>query len=239
VYPTPRIFLKKNAVKNCKEDMKSSEDFKRALKKENAVATANGNFIILSMALFLMSELENVRVFYKLKEVQRMSSVKDRKESPAEHTWSALILADYFITKFYEDKIDRLKVYELLMYHDIVEIESGDTPLSPNHDKSHQKELEQKSALKLSKKIPEVLSKKYLELFEEFESGTTIEARFAKAIEQLEAEIHEMDYKEDWKGWTEEFLRKHKQKYFKEFPEVEVFFEESIEYCRNNGYFDQ
>jgi len=167
-----------------------------------------------------------------------LNSVKNRRESPAEHTWSALILADYFITKFYKDKLDRLKVYELLMYHDIVEIESGDTPLSPDHDKSHQKVLEEKSAVILSKKIPQILSKKYLELFNEFELASTIEAKFAKAIEQLDVEIHEMDYKEDWKGWTEEFLRKHKQKYFKEFPEIEMFFEESVEYCKRNGFFN-
>jgi len=168
-----------------------------------------------------------------------MNSVKNRKENPAEHTWSSLILADYFITKFYETVVDRSKVYELLMYHDVVEIESGDTPLSPNHDKSHQSILEAKSAIILSKKIPEVLSKKYLDLFNEFESGSTKEAKLAKAIEQLDAEIHEMDYKKDWKGWTEEFLRKHKQKYFKEFPEIEKFFEESVKYCRDNGFFDQ
>jgi putative hydrolase of HD superfamily len=185
-----------------------------------------------------MTELDKFRIFYKLKNVERLNSVKNRKENPAEHTWSALMLADYFITKFYSDNLDRLKVYELLMYHDIVEIESGDTPLSPNHDKSHQKILEAKSAIILSKKIPESLSKKYLHLFNEFELATTREAKFAKAVEQLDAEIHEMDYKEDWKGWTEEFLRKHKQKYFKEFPELEVFFEESLEYCKNNGFFE-
>jgi putative hydrolases of HD superfamily len=186
-----------------------------------------------------MTELDGLRIFYRLKDVSRMNSAKDRKESSAEHTWSALMLADYFITKFYEKRLDRLRVYELLMYHDVVEIESGDIPLHPNTDKSRQKEIESKSAIILSKKIPKVLSKKYVGLFHEFESRVTDEAKFAKAIDLLDAEIHGMDYKEDYKGWTEEFLRKHKERYFKEFPELEAFFEEAVKYFHNNGFFDQ
>lgn len=73
-----------------------------------------------------MDELQRIRKLYKLKSVYRDSSVGNRKESSAEHSWSCLMLADYFIEKM-NLKIDRIKVYELLMYHDLVEIEAGDT----------------------------------------------------------------------------------------------------------------
>ena len=51
-------------------------------------------------------------------------------------------------------------------------------------------------------------------------ANKTIEATFAQAIDKLDADIHELDYKIDWLGWTEEFARKCKQSYFNSFPEM-------------------
>lgn len=73
----------------------------------------------------------------------------------------------------------------------------------------------------------------------EYEEAKTREARFCKAIDALDAEIHEMDYKEDWKGWTEDFLRKSKEHLFDDFPELKELFEETTKFARDNGYFNQ
>ena len=62
---------------------------------------------------------------------------------------------------------------------------------------------------------------------------------FAKAIEELDSTLHEMDYKEDWKGWTEEFLREKKEKYYKEFPILMEIFEEFLRYANQEGFFTQ
>ena len=185
-----------------------------------------------------MEEINKLRKLYQLKNISRANSVLDRKESSAEHSWSCLILADYFLSTF-KFKLDRLKVYELLMYHDVVEIETGDVNLI--NVKSHQKkkESELKALHSLEKKTPARLGKKLGSLFMEFEEQQTPEARFAKAIDALDAEIHEMDYKQDWKGWTEEFLRKHKEPLFKEFPEIKEMFEKTTKFARDNGYFKQ
>jgi len=131
--------------------------------------------------------------------------VDDRKESSAEHSWSCLILADFFLSNFNYD-LDRLKVYELLMYHDVVEIESGDFPLSPSFNSLNKFEIEKKSALSLKKKLPVSLGSKFFHLFNEFEEQKTLESRFAKAIDVLDSQIHELDYKVDWKGWSKDFL---------------------------------
>ncbi len=153
-----------------------------------------------------MNNLFNIRKFYQLKHVERNAPVGKRKESPAEHSWSCLILADYFLNKMKKkdgEALDRLKVYELLMYHDVVEIEAGDICISKE------------------------------------EKRKTKEAKFAKAIDALDAEIHELDYKEDWKGWTEEFLRRKKGPLVEEFPELKQAFEEIMQYAKEEGYFDQ
>ncbi len=186
-----------------------------------------------------MEEMNTLRIFNKLKSVYRFNSVDARKESSAEHSWASLILADFFLTKT-SQSIDRLKVYELLMYHDVVEIEIGDTPMIPgSSNKDGQYERETAAAGILAAKLPDALQKKYTDLFGEFQEQETIESRFAKAIDQLEAQIHELDYKEDWKGWTEDYLVSNKAKYFEEFPEMLKMFNTLVGYLRSENYFDK
>ncbi|MFH1065480.1 MAG: HD domain-containing protein [Nanoarchaeota archaeon] len=185
-----------------------------------------------------MEEINKLRKLYKLKNVERMNSVGKRKESSAEHSWSCLILADYFLSKG-NINVDRLKVYEMLIWHDIIEIEAGDSPLHPgcNHEGKAGKEMQ--AMKKIEKDMPVPLGKKAALLFKEFEECETMEARFAKAVDQLDAEIHEMDYKDDWKGWTKEFLIEKKGKYFEPFPELKESFEKILEDMEREGYFSQ
>jgi len=185
-----------------------------------------------------MQEINRLREIYRLKEVERSNSVGVRKESSAEHSWSCLILADYFLSKS-KLKINRLKVYELLMYHDLVEIETGDICISKVEERKNKDENERKASAILAQKLPSPLQKKFKYLFQEFLEQKTIESRFAKAIDHLDAELHELDYKEDWKGWTEEFLRSKKEHLFKEFPEMADVFEKVMVWARKEGFFSQ
>lgn len=174
----------------------------------------------------------------ELKSIYRLNSVGKRKESSAEHSWSCLMLADFLLTEI-KTKINRERVYELLMYHDLVEIETGDVPSHPNikiRDKSRNEEI---AANKLKKILPNNSGNKFIKLFKEFEEVKTKEAKFAKAVDALDAIIHEMDYKKDWKGWTADFLIKTKGRYFEEFPELKKIFYELLEWLEKEGYFDQ
>ncbi len=186
-----------------------------------------------------MENINKLRKIYQLKNIERANTVGKRKESPAEHSWSSLILADYFLTEMNDSTLDRLKVYELIMYHDLVEIETGDLCISKEEERKNKKAEEKKAALILKEKIPSQIKQKFHDLFEEYENQTTQEAKFAKAIDALDAELHEMDYKEDWKGWTEEFLRKKKSHLFQDFPLLKEAFEKTTQYARENGYFNQ
>ncbi|MBR9676827.1 HD domain-containing protein [Candidatus Woesearchaeota archaeon] len=189
-----------------------------------------------------MEDLLKFRVLNKLKSVYRMNSVDNRKESSAEHTYSCLLLADYFFDKI-EQRLDKQKVYELLLYHDIVEIETGDSPITP--DKDHQKARQNKkqnelvAAKELKGKLPKSMQKKFFNLFLEFENEKTVESRFAKAIDTLDAFIHEIDRKEDWKGWSKKFLVDKKEKYFEEFPLMLELFHKLLNYVEKQGYFNQ
>ena len=185
-----------------------------------------------------MEDIHKFRIFNKLKTIYRFNSVEDRKESTAEHSWSCLILADFFLSKI-DFNLDRLKVYELLMYHDVVEIEAGDSPLHPEIKRLDKSEKEKKAMEFLHQELPTPLNDKFLKLFTEFEEQKTLESKFAKAIDALDAEIHELDYKQDWKGWSEEFLVTKKLKFFEEFPELKKVFFEILDYLKKNNYFDQ
>jgi putative hydrolase of HD superfamily len=186
-----------------------------------------------------LEEIHKFRIFNKLKSIYRFNSVENRKESTAEHSWSTLILADFFLTKYPELNLDKLKVYEYIMYHDVVEIYAGDTPLIPGKEFNDKHEREEKAAKKLHKDLPEALREKYYKMYLDYESQKTKESRFVKAIDALDAEIHEMDYKEDWIGWSKEFLYSKKMKYFEEFPQLKEMFIEITEHLESQGYFDQ
>ena len=73
-----------------------------------------------------MKDLMKIRKMYELKSIYRKAKVGTRHESSAEHTWSSMMLADYLFR--YVKNINRLRVYELLLYHDIAEIQTGDIP---------------------------------------------------------------------------------------------------------------
>jgi putative hydrolase of HD superfamily len=185
-----------------------------------------------------MEEIQKLKILNRLKSVYRANSVDSRKESAAEHTWSALMLADYYSSRV-SQKLNKLKVYELLMYHDVVEILAGDTPLDPNNEREDQQQKELKAADTLRSQLPDSLQNKFWELFTEFEAERTVEARFARAIDTLDAMIQELDYKEDWLGWSKEFLVSKKEKYFKEFPELLKEFHQIVEYLVAEGYFSR
>ncbi len=185
-----------------------------------------------------MDDLLKFEIVNKLKSVYRDANVGDRKESSAEHTWSCLMLADYFFDEI-DEKVDRRKVYEILMYHDLVEVESGDTPFRPDRNDPDQEKKEALAAKKLKPQLPKHTGDKFIKLFNEFEEMKTIEAKFAKAIDQMDSLVYEYNFKYRWKGWSKEFIIKKKEKYFKPFPKLLRIFHDFLDLTEKEGYYDQ
>lgn len=132
-----------------------------------------------------------------------------------------------------------MKFYEILMYHDVVEIEAGDIPIHHEEKRKNKKEQEMKALMNLQGKVPLVLKDKFVHLFLEFEDMSSKEAKFAKAIDALDSLVHELDYKKDWQGWTEEMVRRFHGRYMNEFPEIKEAFDKMLAYCQKKGYFNQ
>lgn len=184
----------------------------------------------------MFDEIQRFRTFNRFKSVYRRNSVGDRKESCAEHTWSALVLADMFLTHNTHN-LDTLRVYELLLYHDAVEIITGDTPLHPDVPPEDKTQAEALAAQELARHIPQSLKHKYLALHNEYAKQRTPEARFAKAVDALDALILALDHPEDFEGYTKEFFLEKKGPVFEEFPEIKDVFYDVLTYIDEQGHF--
>ncbi len=185
-----------------------------------------------------MKDISKLHHLYKLKEIERRGIVSGRRESTAEHVYSCLILAQYFMPKV-KQKLDELKIMKMLLFHDIVEIESGDTFVLDKKARAMQQKKEIEGFKILKKKIPKDISKEYDMLWKEYEEGKTLESKFCLAIDKLDPILHHLDNSALWKKYkfTEQKLREQKERYFIEFPVMMEMFNELIEVANKKHYF--
>lgn len=200
-------------------------------------------------------EFENfskILELYKLKEIPRDSSNQyydekdqikyERRETTAEHVYSTLRLADFFLTteKEFSD-LDRLRVYELLMYHDDLEIRTGDIGISKRDRRLNKEEDEEEVLPTLSKDYPDLLDEKLIILNSEFRECQSEESNFASATDKMDSLVHELNYPQDWgpqKDFDEENVRKWFQPAFEYSPTFMEYFEEMINFLKENDYFE-
>jgi len=181
-----------------------------------------------------MKDFERLHTAYKLKEIERKGTVAGKRyESAAEHIFSSLILARYFLKKI--KGMNERRVMKMLIYHDLVEIYAGDTFILDEKMTESKKAREQKSFNRLIKDLPSEISPEFRSSWKEFEQGKTKESRFCKAVEELDPIIHSMHKPAEWKkhGFTEQKLRSKKESKLKEFPAMLKLFNELIEYLKN------
>jgi len=126
-----------------------------------------------------------------LKRVERASRITDegaarggRHENSAEHSWHVALFAE-ILAEHANEPVDTARVVRMMLVHDIVEIDVGDVPLhaAQPDDKA---EREAAAAARLFALLPEDQGRELDMLWHEFESGTSIEARFARAIDRLQ-----------------------------------------------------
>lgn len=108
-----------------------------------------------------------------------------RRENSAEHSWHVALMA-VVLLEYAPRGTDITRVLEMLLLHDVVEIGAGDTfcyDAQANLDKAAR---EQAAAEQIFGLLPDDLGARLRELWEEFELGTTNEARFANALDRLQ-----------------------------------------------------
>jgi putative hydrolase of HD superfamily len=110
----------------------------------------------------------------------------DRRENDAEHSWH-LALAVMILAEYAEPGLDVLRTLEMVLIHDLVEIDAGDTiAYADSAAKAAQAERERAAAERLFGLLPSDQGTRLRALFEEFEERRTREARFARALDRVQ-----------------------------------------------------
>ncbi len=135
----------------------------------------------------LLKQIAFIKEVDKLKYILRKTKLfnSDRNENDAEHSWHlslmALVLAGHA-----NAPVDLLRVIKMLLIHDIVEIDAGDTFIYDTQ-KSHDNTVEERAAAnRIFGLLPDHQAAELIAVWEEFEAGQTAEAKFARAMDRLE-----------------------------------------------------
>ncbi|MBZ5587247.1 MAG: HD domain-containing protein [Acidobacteriia bacterium] len=127
----------------------------------------------------------------KLKGVLRRSYLVDetRRENSAEHSWHVAVMA-VVLAEHANEPVDVGRVVRMLLVHDIVEVDAGDTFVYDTAGADAKPELERRAAERLFGLLPGEQGDELRSLWEEFESARTPDALFAAALDRLMPVLH-------------------------------------------------
>jgi len=123
----------------------------------------------------------------KLKEVFRQTLVTQsrRPENSAEHSWHFALMIIVLAEHSNHQPLDVLRVLKMVLIHDLVEIDAGDTFAYDTQNMADQHEREARAADRIFGLLPPDQTAEFRALWDEFEAKTTPEARFAAACDRF------------------------------------------------------
>lgn len=107
------------------------------------------------------------------------------KENSAEHSWHLAMMASV-LAEHANEPVQINRVVQMLLIHDLVEIDAGDHPLHGDHDPAEQAAAELAGADRIFGLLPQDQGQKWRALWDEFEQAQTADARFAKSIDRFQ-----------------------------------------------------
>ena len=149
----------------------------------------------------LKKQLEFALEIDKEKNIFRQThlSGNGRRENDAEHAWHMAIMA-YLLREYSNEEIDIAKVMLMCLIHDVVEIDAGDTYAYDEENLKTQKAREDAAKERIYSLLPEDQKQELIALFDEFEAYETPEAKFARAMDNIQPLILNVSNEGgDWK----------------------------------------
>jgi len=152
-------------------------------------------------------QIEFILEVDKLKNVLRKTILMDRsrRENSAEHSWhialTVLILSEYAK----DSDVDLFRVMKILLVHDLIEIDAGDTYCYDDQGRKDQDRREKKAADRIFNLLPADQATTLRELWDEFEERKTPESMFANALDRLQPFLH--NYFTEGQTWQENNIR--------------------------------
>lgn len=150
----------------------------------------------------LQQQMEFIQEVDKLKKIGRQSYLTDssRKENDAEHSWHLALMA-ILLSEYAPKEVDVLRVVSMVLIHDLVEIDAGDTYAYDTEGNKSKRQREEKAADRIFNILPKDQAKKVRDLWEEFEANETPEANFANALDRTQPIM--LNHASQGKAWAE------------------------------------
>ena len=150
----------------------------------------------------LKKQLEFALEIDKEKNIFRQThlSGNGRRENDAEHAWHMAIMA-YLLREYSNEEIDIAKVMLMCQIHDVVEIDAGDTYAYDEENLKTQKAREDAAKERIYSLLPDDQKQELTALFDEFEAYETPEAKFARAMDNIQPLI--LNVSNDGGDWKE------------------------------------
>ena len=135
----------------------------------------------------LEKQLQFILEIDKVKKIIRQTPLSDasRKENDAEHSWHIALMA-YLLQEYVEEPVEVSKVMLMVLIHDLVEIDAGDTYAQDEEGAKTKDERERKAADHIFGMLPEDQGMYLKALWEEFEAYETAEAKYAHLLDNFQ-----------------------------------------------------
>lgn len=155
----------------------------------------------------LKKQMEFIVEVDKVKKIIRQTYLADasRKEDDAEHSWHLALMA-VLLKEYSNEEADLAKVIPMVLIHDLVEIDAGDTYAYDEAGAATKKERETKAADRIFGLLPEDQGAWFRALWEEFEAYETPEAKFAHVLDNCQPLL--LNDASDGKSWAEHKVKK-------------------------------
>jgi len=177
----------------------------------------------------------------KLKNVLRQNVVigTTRNENSAEHSWHLALMALLLSEYAREKGLDLFRVVKMVLIHDLVEIDAGDTFCYDEAAHEDKEERELAAARRIFNLLPEDQAREMWDLWREFEEQKTPEARFANSLDRFQPLLlnhHTRAHTWTKPGVTREKVLKRNSIIAANAPELWEYAQRVIDQAREEGY---
>ncbi|MDO4864864.1 MAG: HD domain-containing protein [Ruminococcus sp.] len=150
----------------------------------------------------LRKQLDFMLELDKMKNLYRQTYVlhEDRKENDAEHSWHLAILA-FLLAEYSNEPVDVMHVMKMVLLHDVVEIDAGDTYCYDSEGYKSKADREERAAQRIFGLLPDDQRDEFYALWREFEDSQTPDARFAAVLDRIQPLL--LNYTKGGISWRE------------------------------------
>lgn len=143
----------------------------------------------------------------KVKNIFRQTYLADgkRKENDAEHSWHIALMA-YLLQEHAEEPVDVPRVMLMVLIHDLVEIDAGDTYAYDSEGAKTKREREVRAAERIFGLLPEDQGRYFRELWDEFEAYESVDAKYAHLLDNFQPLL--LNDASGGRSWSEHDVKK-------------------------------